>query len=121
GSGEEAGADAARQHARIADALTGDRLEGLDHAGYGAEQAEKRRDGGDRAERAEEAFELVHDVPAGVLDRLLHDLPALVAVGESRGEHAPERRVVRERLDVALVEGLRLDQLPDALGELARD
>jgi len=35
-------------------------------------------------------------------------------------EHAAERRIVGERLDVALVEGLGLDELPDPVGELAR-
>ena len=81
----------------------------------------QRRDGGDGPERAEKALELVHHVPARVLDRLLHDLAALVHVREARGKDAPERRVVGQRLDVALVEALRFDQLPDAVRELARD
>src|SRR6185295_9959900 len=39
------------------------------------------------------------DVPAGVLDALHHDFAPAVAVGERRRQHAPQRRVLFERVD----------------------
>src|ERR1700677_4633059 len=62
-------ADAPGKRSRIAEPVRGDGVEGVDDAGHGAEEAEERCDRGDRAEGIEEALELVHDVPAAVLER----------------------------------------------------
>src|SRR5688500_14997049 len=45
------------------------RAEDLDHADHRAEQAEQRRGGGDRAQRGQEALELVRHAAPRLLDR----------------------------------------------------
>ncbi len=67
------------------------RAEDLDHADHGAQQAEQRRGGGDRAQRGEEALEVVRDHAAHLLDRLLHDRAGRLHVRKARGEDAAQR------------------------------
>ena len=83
--------DTAGEHAGIADALGGDHGEDLDHADYGAEQTEERGDGSDGAERVQVSFEIVRDMPADVLEMLLHDLSRHSSSGDTFSENSPER------------------------------
>src|SRR6266513_1008413 len=112
--------DAARECARVAHAARLDGVEGADDAGHGAEQAQERRHAGDRAERVDEALELVHHVAPGVLEPLHQELAWAVPVGESGGQESAEGRVLLERRDHLVIDLVRLDQLPHALRQLLR-
>src|SRR5687767_2551497 len=74
----------AAERRRIADAFGLNRIERTDHADDGAEQTQERRDRRDRSQGADEALELVYDMPARVFDRLLDDAAITVAIGEAR-------------------------------------
>src|SRR5690348_12738242 len=112
--------DAAREGAGITHAAGLDGVEGADDAGHGAEQAEQRRHAGDRAERIDEALELVHHVAAGILEALHEDLARPVAVGKTGGEQPAERGVLLEARDHLVGDLVGLDELPDLLRQLAR-
>ena len=79
-------------------------VECLDDAGHRAEQAQQRRDAGNRAQHAEEAFELVHDVAPGIGYAFDQDVTCAVAVREPRRDHLAERRVLLERRDHLVIE-----------------
>src|SRR5207342_3472671 len=102
-------------------ALRGDRGERANHARHGAEQAEQRRNGRDRAERPEITLELVHDVPAAVLDALLDHLARRMPVREARREHLTERRALRDARDLPRVELILPHELPNLGREIRRD
>ena len=55
---------------------------------------EQRRDRGDGAERVEKSLQLVHHVPAAVLQPLHHQRARLVAVRKPDGQKLAERRVL---------------------------
>src|SRR5262245_41781096 len=61
-SGDQCLRDAAGEHGRVRDTVGRDGGERANHAGHRAKQPEQRRDGGDRAERAQVTLELVHEV-----------------------------------------------------------
>src|SRR5215472_13713045 len=112
--------DAARERARIAHAACLDGVECADDAGHRAEQPEERRDPRDRAERVEKPLQLVHHVPAGILEALHQHLARTVAVREPGREQPPEGRVLLERRDHLVIDLVGLDELPDLLRQLAR-
>ena len=77
-------------------------------------------DRGDRAEGVQEALELMHDMPPGVLQSLHHDRARSMAAGEALGEHASQRRILLQGGDHLVGHLPALDQLPDLLQQARR-
>ena len=69
--GDEGLGDAGGEECGVAAAVEGDELEGVDHAGDGAEESEEGCGGGADGDEGEEPFESCVGVEGGLVERLL--------------------------------------------------
>ena len=105
--------DTASEYRRVADTVRGNRSKDLDHTDDSAKQAQQRRYRCNRAERIEVALEFMHDVPAGVLNTVLHDLTFAVTINEAGRENLAQRGSLVECLYLLLVEGVAAESYWD--------
>jgi len=59
-------------------------------------------------------------MPPGIFDRFLDDIPIVLAVRQSRGDHAPERGAFAHQVDARLIELIALEPLLDLRQQLRR-
>ena len=105
--------DTAGQHGRVANTVCRDRRKYLDHTNNRAQQPQQWRDRRNRTQRLEVTLEFMHDVPTGVLDRVLQDHAVTVTIDQARCQDLAKRRSLVQRLDLLLVQLVLLHPSPD--------
>jgi hypothetical protein len=93
----------------------------VNDAGHGAEEAQERCDRGDGAQGIEKALELMHDVPAAILEPLDHERARFVAVYETDGEELPQGGVLLQGDDQFVAQLIGFDPVPDLLRQITRN
>jgi len=89
--GHQRGGDATGQQFGVAGAELGDDVEGLDHAGHGAEQTEQWRDGGDHHDEGTEAIQMRRFVQDRFGNDVFQMLAVAVQIAQRGGDHAGSR------------------------------
>src|SRR6202789_4601933 len=112
--------DAAGEDTRIPYPIGGDGVEGMNDARDGSEQAKQRRDRRNRAQSVQEPLQLVHHVPAAVLEPLHHQRARPVAVGEADGEQLAQRRVLLQGGHQLVAELVGFYPVPHLLRQVTR-